>query len=88
MEKIFLAAAVTSAVYIAMTLVECKFLKKEFKPVKEMIREGFFVFLSALFGLFIFFKMSGSFTDFFNVITETKSEDLKSTQVFTGEPEF
>jgi len=53
-----------------------------------MIREGFFVFLSALVGLFIFFKTSGSLTDFFNVITETKTTDLKSTQVFTGEPGF
>lgn len=88
MEKLFIISILISVVYAIVVIVEGKFIQKKIKPTKEIIREGFFVFLSALLSLFLFFKMSGTLTEFFNIITDTKTEIVKSTEVFTGEPGF
>lgn len=88
MEKLFIISILISVVYAIVVIVEGKFIQKKMKPTKEIIREGFFVFLSALLSLFLFFKMSGTLTEFFNIITDTKTEIVKSTEVFTGEPGF
>jgi hypothetical protein len=88
MEKLFLISLLISIVYGIVVLMEGKFVQKKLKPTKEIIREGFFVFLSSLVSLFLFFKMSGTLTEFFNIITDTKVENVKNTEVFTGEPGF
>ena len=88
MEKLFVISILISIVYAIVTVVEGKFIQKKLKPTKEIIREGFFVFISSLVSLFIFFKMSGTLTEFFNIITDTKTEVVKTTEVFTGDPGF
>lgn len=88
MEKLFVISILISIVYAIVTVVESKFIQKKVKPTKEIIREGFFVFISSLVSLFLFFKMSGTLTEFFNIITDTKTEVVKTTEVFTGEPGF
>tara|TARA_Y100000022_G_scaffold98581_2_gene85041 strand:- start:2891 stop:3157 length:267 start_codon:yes stop_codon:yes gene_type:complete len=88
MEKLFVISILISIVYAIVTVVESKFIQKKIKPTKEIIREGFFVFISSIVSLFIFFKMSGTLTEFFNIITDTKTEVVKTTEVFTGEPGF
>lgn len=88
MEKIFLIAIVITMIYTAINLAESKFLQKKMKVVRELIREGFFVFVASIIGLFAFFKLSGSLSDFFNMITDTKTETVKETEIFTGEPGF
>jgi len=88
MEKLFVISILISIVYAIVTVVESKFIQKKVKPTKEIIREGFFVFISSLLSLFLFFKMSGTLTEFFNIITDTKTEVVKTTEVFTGEPGF
>jgi|TARA_B100000927_G_C16468532_1_gene470613 hypothetical protein len=88
MEKLFVISILISIVYAIVTVVESKFIQKKIKPTKEIIREGFFVFISSLVSLFLFFKMSGTLTEFFNIITDTKTEVVKTTEVFTGEPGF
>ena len=88
MEKLFVISILISIVYAIVTVVESKFIQKKIEPTKEIIREGFFVFISSLVSLFLFFKMSGTLTEFFNIITDTKTEVVKTTEVFTGEPGF
>jgi hypothetical protein len=46
------------------------------------------VFGSALLGLFVFFQINGTMTDFFNVVTDGKALNLNTTQVFTDAPGF
>ena len=72
MEKLFVISILISIVYAIVTVVESKFIQKKIKPTKEIIREGFFVFISSLVSLFLFFKMSGTLTEFFKI-------NLKST---------
>ena len=88
MEKLFVISILISIVYAIVTVVEGKFIQKKLKPTKEIIREGFFVFISSIVSLFLFFKMSGTLTEFFNIITDTKTDTVKATEVFTGEPGF
>ena len=88
MEKLFLLSILISIVYAIVVIAEGKFVQKKLKPTKEIIIEGFFVFISSIVSLFLFFKMSGTLTDFFNVITDTKTDNLKATEVFTGDPGF
>ena len=84
----FIISILISIVYAIVTVVEGKFIQKKLKPTKEIIREGFFVFISSIVSLFLFFKMSGTLTEFFNIITDTKTDTVKATEVFTGEPGF
>lgn len=88
MEKLFIISILISIVYAIVTIIEGKFVQKKLKPTKEIIREGFFVFISSIVSLFLFFKMSGTLTEFFNIITDTKTDTVKATEVFTGEPGF
>ena len=88
MEKLFIISILICIVYAIVTIIEGKFVQKKLKPTKEIIREGFFVFISSLVSLFLFFKMSGTLTEFFNIITDTKTDTVKATEVFTGEPGF
>ena len=88
MEKLFIISILISIVYAIVTVVEGKFIQKKLKPTKEIIREGFFVFISSIVSLFLFFKMSGTLTEFFNIITDTKTDTVKATEVFTGDPGF
>ena len=88
MEKLFIISILICIVYAIVTIIEGKFVQKKMKPTKEIIREGFFVFISSIVSLFLFFKMSGTLTEFFNIITDTKTDTVKATEVFTGEPGF
>lgn len=88
MEKLFVISILICIVYAIVTIIEGKFVQKKLKPTKEIIREGFFVFISSIVSLFLFFKMSGTLTEFFNIITDTKTDTVKTTEVFTGEPGF
>ncbi len=88
MEKLFIISILICIVYAIVTIIEGKFVQKKLKPTKEIIREGFFVFISSIVSLFLFFKMSGTLTEFFNIITDTKTDTVKATEVFTGEPGF
>jgi hypothetical protein len=67
-----------------------KFIDKEMKPLKNVIRDSAYVLGSSLIGVFLFLNMNTSIKDFMNVITENKNIDLSSatTQIFTGEPGF
>jgi hypothetical protein len=88
MEKILIISGLIAVLFSMMKVVEMKYIVKEWQPLKYLIRNAFVVFLSSVIGLFIFFQMSGTLTDFMNIVTENKSLNLKATQIFTDEPGF
>jgi hypothetical protein len=65
-----------------------KFVDKEWKPLKGIIRDAFFVFISSVVGGFLLFQVDSSVTDFLNLVTENKSFNMNTTQIFTDEPGF
>jgi hypothetical protein len=53
MENIFLVAVVISIIYLILKIFEMKYIIKESKPLKLLIRDSIVVYVSILFGYFI-----------------------------------
>jgi hypothetical protein len=88
MEKLFLIAALITFLYCSMKCIEMKFIDKEWKPLKYVIRDAVYVFICSIIGVLVYSGIYGQVNDFFNVITETKTLNPASTQVFTDAPGF
>jgi hypothetical protein len=65
-----------------------KYLEKEFKPLKNMFRDAIITFVSAFIGASLFFYSNGSIKHFMNFVTENKTMNIESAQVFTDSPGF
>lgn len=88
MENIFLFAIFTTILFVLLKLAEMKYLEKEFKPLKYIVRDAVIVFSSSLSAAYGFFYMKGSIDDFFNIVTENKTLNMETTQIFTDTPGF
>lgn len=53
MENIFILATIISVVYFLCKFLEMRFITKDIKPMKLLIRESLHVYLSSVLGLFI-----------------------------------
>lgn len=87
-ETIFLLAFFTTTLFLFLRFLEMKFIDKEYKPLKILVRDGVMVFSSALITAYILSNMNGSIKDFMNVITETKTFNPDTTEIFTDTPAF
>ena len=65
-----------------------KFIDKELKPLKLLVRDSLIVMISSVVSTFLFFNMDYSLSEFFNVVTETKTINPSTTPIFTDEPGF
>ena len=54
MTNIFLSIGVVLVIYIIFKFLEMKYIDKESKPLKVIVKDTFIVYLSILFGNFIF----------------------------------
>jgi hypothetical protein len=88
MEKMFILAIIITCLFVFIRVLEMKFVDKEWKPLKTIIRDAVIVFVSSLVGGFLLFQVDGSVTDFLNVVTENKSFNMSGTQIFTDDPGF
>ena len=76
MENNFVSAGIIAVVYLLVKFVEMRFLIKESKPVKDLIRDTIIVYISGILGLFVFNQLVP--------LTTQKVE----TSAFTGKAEF
>lgn len=88
MENLFLIAMFTTLLFFAIKLLEMKYLEKEMKPIKFIVRDGLIVFVSTMLASYGYNYSNGSVTDFFNIITENKVMNADATQIFTDSPGF
>lgn len=88
MENLFLLAVLATILFLFIKFLEMKYLEKEFKPLKLVVRDGIIVFISTIVAAYSFFYMNGSISDFLNVITENKVLQPDATQIFTDTPAF
>ena len=88
MEKVFVISILITFLFCLTKFVEMKYLEKEWKPLKLLVRDAFLVFVCSIISLFVYFQLDGSIHDFFNVVTENKVLNPSATQVFTDEPGF
>jgi hypothetical protein len=83
MENLFVLAAIVSIVYFFAKFLEMRFILKEVRPLKELIRETLHVYVSVVLGLFI--------ADQFNLIThavDKLSGKGNNVSVFVDNPGF
>ena len=89
MEQVIIISVAITILYFLLKVFEMKYLEKEVKPFKVIIRDSFIVFLSSLASTFLYFHFNKNIHDFFNIITDTATlSNAANTQVFTDEPGF
>ena len=88
MDNLFLFAIFTTILFVLAKIAEMKFIDKEWKPLRIIIRDAIIVFSSAFVASYGYSYMNGSFSDFLNIVTENKVLNTDSTQIFTDVPAF
>ena len=76
MENMFMVAGIISVIFLIIKFIEMRFVDKESKPLKLLIRDTIVVFFSVMFGNFILEQLS------------PVMQKGGVTQVFTDNPEF
>ena len=80
MDNIFIIAAVISIIFLISKFIEMRFIEKENKPLKLLIRDALLVYFSVISGYFILQQLKP--------IIQNSGDNLIATQVFTNNPEF
>lgn len=88
MEKVLLMTIVICVLFGIIKFLEMKYIEKNLKPLKEILRDLVMVFASSFVSIFIFFHYQNSIDDFVSVLTNTSHLKSDTTQVFTGVPDF
>jgi hypothetical protein len=88
MEKVFILSIIVTCIFVIIKVLEMKYVDKEWKPLKLIIRDSVIILVSSIVGSFLYFNMDGSLTDFLNVVTDNKSFNMSATQIFTDAPGF
>jgi hypothetical protein len=81
MEQNLIVSCVITLVFFVFTYGEMKYITKNVRPIKELIKETTIVYISSFLGLFIMSKLN-----FFKKITKTSTES--TPQVLVDKPEF
>lgn len=88
MDKVFIIAIFATLLFSIIKFIEMRYLEKEKKPLKFIVRDTIIVFLSSTVASFSFFYLENYISDFFNIVTETKTLNTNATQIFTDAPGF
>jgi hypothetical protein len=80
MDNIFVIAAIISVVFFISKFIEMRFIEKESKPLKFLLRDSLLVYFSVVFGDFIIGQI--------NPIIIGVSNTSTVTPVFTDNPGF
>ena len=80
MSNIFVIAAVISITYFLAKFIEMRFIEKESKPLKDLIKDAILVYFSVIVANFIMEQI--------NPIINGGSNAQKLTPVFTDNPGF
>ena len=88
MEQVFIIAIFTVIVFLLIKYAESKYLEKESKPLKLIVRDALVVFVASMTSAFVFFYFQVTIRDFFNVVTDTTTLHTATTQIFTDTPGF
>ncbi len=88
MEKLFLIVFLIVGLFCAIKFIDMKFVDKQMKPIKYVIRDAGIVFISSLSGLYLMLYYNNNVNEFFNVVTSNSTLNPATTQVFTDAPGF
>lgn len=81
MENIFIVAAVISITYLIAKFIEMRFIEKENKPLKLLIRDSLLVYFSVIFANFILEQLNP-------IVQSAGGGSNNTTPIFTDNPGF
>jgi hypothetical protein len=81
MNNIFIIATVISIIYFIVKFIEMRFVEKESKPLKLLIRDALLVYFSVVSGYFILEQLKP-------VMQNVDTTGGGVTPIFTNNPEF
>jgi hypothetical protein len=81
MDNIFIIAAVISIVFLILKFIEMRFIEKENKPLKVLMKEALLVYFSVISGYFILEQLKPVMQNGGNLTSNT-------TPIFVDNPEF
>ena len=88
MEAVLIISLCVTAFFCIAKVIEMRYLDKETKPLKHLVRDAIIVFMSSLLGSTMCLHMKETIADFFNIVTETKTLNPAATEIFTDSPGF
>ena len=88
MEKIIIFALLSSILFCLLKFLEMKYLEKEFKPLKVIIRDALIVFVSSFVSGYVILESGLYIIEFFNIVTENKDLKFSEAKIFTDSPGF
>ena len=88
MEKALILSVFITITFFVLKLIDMKYISKEWKPMKTVIRDSLLVLVGSTLSVLIYFLTNGRMNDFFNILTENKTLKPSATEIFTGEPGF
>ena len=53
MDSLFVQAGIVAILYMVLKFAEMRFVNKEMKPIKELVRDMFIVYISVVLGMYI-----------------------------------
>jgi len=80
MVNIFMIALIIAIVFLVIKFIEMRFIDKESKPLKLLIRDALLVYLSVVAGYFILEQLKP--------VIQNGGTDIINTPVFTDNPGF
>jgi hypothetical protein len=80
MRNIFVIALIISVTFFLAKFIEMRFIEKESKPLKDLIRDSILVYFSVLLANFIIEQL--------NPLMNGGSNAVKNTPIFTDNPGF
>jgi len=80
MDNIFIVAGVISIIFLISKFIEMRFIEKESKPLKILIRDSLLVYFSVVFGYFVIGQVKP--------VLKGGSSLSNVTPVFTDNPGF
>jgi len=80
MENIFVISAIISVIFLIAKFIEMRYIEKESKPLKILIRDALVVYFSVIVGYFIIEQLKTTI--------QNGGDNSKTTPVFTDNPDF
>jgi TctA family transporter len=81
MNNIFIIAAIISVIFLIVKFIEMRYIEKESKPLKLLIRDALLVYFSVVMGYFILEQLKP-------VIGDENNLQGGNTPAFTDNPNF
>ena len=79
MSNVFISAGAISIIYLIAKFIEMRFIDKENRPVKELVKDTFIVYICILIGYSILEQIEPMIE---------QSMEIPAAAVFTGNPDF